>query len=103
GWRGCARGRVGSLAGPPTRERGAAAPLGGSQARSSAKARSRRLRAFCCSRRGDRGRRTTQELIHIYAHEPPESNHRRVGGFTLWLTGLSGAGKTTIAHMVGPE
>jgi adenylylsulfate kinase len=26
-----------------------------------------------------------------------------VGGFTLWLTGLSGAGKTTIAHMVGPE
>ncbi|HEX7309799.1 MAG TPA: adenylyl-sulfate kinase, partial [Gaiellaceae bacterium] len=25
------------------------------------------------------------------------------GGFTLWFTGLSGAGKTTIAHFVGPE
>jgi adenylylsulfate kinase len=25
------------------------------------------------------------------------------GGFTLWFTGLSGAGKTTIAHHVGPE
>jgi adenylyl-sulfate kinase len=24
------------------------------------------------------------------------------GGFTLWFTGLSGAGKTTIAHLVGP-
>ena len=24
-------------------------------------------------------------------------------GFTLWFTGLSGAGKTTIAHLVGPE
>jgi adenylylsulfate kinase len=24
-------------------------------------------------------------------------------GFTLWFTGLSGAGKTTIAHIVGPE
>src|SRR5207244_8077278 len=27
----------------------------------------------------------------------------REGGFTLWFTGLSGAGKTTIAHLVGPE
>ena len=26
----------------------------------------------------------------------------RGGGFTLWFTGLSGAGKTTIAHLVGP-
>lgn len=25
------------------------------------------------------------------------------GGFTLWFTGLSGAGKTTIAGIVGPE
>ncbi|MCU0307574.1 MAG: adenylyl-sulfate kinase [Thermoleophilia bacterium] len=25
------------------------------------------------------------------------------GGFTLWFTGLSGAGKTTISHIVGPE
>src|SRR6188768_4456470 len=24
-------------------------------------------------------------------------------GFTLWFTGLSGAGKSTIAHLVGPE
>ncbi len=40
---------------------------------------------------------------HIYAHEHPESDHRRDGGFTLWFTGLSGAGKSTIAHLVGPE
>src|SRR5262249_52617943 len=40
---------------------------------------------------------------HIYAHEHPESEHKRDGGFTLWFTGLSGAGKTTIAHLVGPE
>src|SRR5262245_51967672 len=40
---------------------------------------------------------------HIYAHDHPESERRREGGFTLWFTGLSGAGKTTIAHHVGPE
>jgi adenylylsulfate kinase len=40
---------------------------------------------------------------HIYAHEHPESDSVRGGGFTLWFTGLSGAGKTTIAHLVGPE
>jgi adenylylsulfate kinase len=40
---------------------------------------------------------------HIYAHEHPESDVVRGGGFTLWFTGLSGAGKTTIAHLVGPE
>jgi adenylyl-sulfate kinase len=40
---------------------------------------------------------------HIYAHEHPESERHREGGFTLWFTGLSGAGKTTIAHLVGPE
>ena len=40
---------------------------------------------------------------HIYAHEHPETDHTRSGGFTLWFTGLSGSGKTTIAHLVGPE
>jgi adenylylsulfate kinase len=40
---------------------------------------------------------------HIYAHEHPESQHSRTGGFTLWFTGLSGSGKSTIAHLVGPE
>jgi adenylylsulfate kinase len=40
---------------------------------------------------------------HIYGHEHPESDHVRGGGFTLWFTGLSGSGKTTIAHLVGPE
>ena len=40
---------------------------------------------------------------HIYAHEHPESDRVRPGGFTLWFTGLSGAGKSTIAHLVGPE
>jgi adenylylsulfate kinase len=40
---------------------------------------------------------------HIYGHEHPESDRIRGGGFTLWFTGLSGAGKTTIAHLVGPE
>ncbi len=39
----------------------------------------------------------------IFAHEHPESRARRDGGFTLWFTGLSGAGKSTIAHLVGPE
>ena len=40
---------------------------------------------------------------HIYAHEHPESGRARPGGFTVWFTGLSGSGKTTIAHLVGPE
>jgi len=40
---------------------------------------------------------------HIYAHEHPESDRVRAGGFTLWFTGLSGSDKTTIAHLVGPE
>jgi len=40
---------------------------------------------------------------HIYAHEHPESERVRAGGFTLWFTGLSGSGKSTIAHFVGPE
>jgi adenylylsulfate kinase len=41
--------------------------------------------------------------MHIYAHEHPESDRRRGGGFTLWFTGLSGSGKSTVAHLVGPE
>ncbi len=40
---------------------------------------------------------------HIHAHEHPESDRVRDGGFTLWFTGLSGSGKSTIAHLVGPE
>jgi len=40
---------------------------------------------------------------HIYGHEHPESGESRGGGFSLWFTGLSGSGKTTIAHLVGPE
>jgi len=39
---------------------------------------------------------------HIYGHEHPESDRTRGGGFALWFTGLSGSGKTTIAHLVGP-
>jgi len=39
---------------------------------------------------------------NIHATDHPESDHSREGGFTLWFTGLSGAGKTTIAHLVGP-
>ena len=39
---------------------------------------------------------------HIHAHEHPDSERTRGGGFTLWFTGLSGSGKTTIAHIVGP-
>jgi adenylyl-sulfate kinase len=41
--------------------------------------------------------------MHIHAHRHPLSDRARGGGFTLWLTGLSGAGKTTIAHLVGTE
>ena len=40
---------------------------------------------------------------NIHAHEHPESDRVREGGFTLWFTWLSGSGKTTIAHLVGPE
>ena len=41
--------------------------------------------------------------LNIHATEHPESDKVAGGGFTLWFTGLSGAGKTTIAHLVGPE
>jgi adenylylsulfate kinase len=40
---------------------------------------------------------------HIHAHDHPESDRSRGGGFALWFTGLSGSGKSTIAHIVGPE
>ena len=40
---------------------------------------------------------------NIHPTEHPESDRIAGGGFTLWFTGLSGAGKTTIAHLVGPE
>jgi adenylylsulfate kinase len=40
---------------------------------------------------------------NIYAHYHPESDRIRPGGFTLWFTGLSGSGKSTIAHLIGPE
>jgi len=39
---------------------------------------------------------------HIYAHDHPESDRARGGGFTIWFTGLSGSGKSTIAHLIGP-
>ena len=45
---------------------------------------------------------TNDEQHYIYAHEHPETDRKRDGGFTVWFTGLSGAGKTTIAHIVGP-
>ena len=40
---------------------------------------------------------------HIHPVEHPESERVAGGGFTLWFTGLSGSGKSTIAHLVGPE
>jgi adenylyl-sulfate kinase len=40
---------------------------------------------------------------NIHAHEHPESDRVRGDGFTLWFTGLSGSGKSTIAHVIGPE
>lgn len=38
---------------------------------------------------------------NIHPTEQPMSNRAAGGGFTLWLTGLSGSGKTTISHLVG--
>jgi adenylylsulfate kinase len=40
---------------------------------------------------------------NIHPVDHPESTKVAAGGFTLWFTGLSGSGKTTIAHVVGPE
>jgi adenylylsulfate kinase len=39
---------------------------------------------------------------NIHPTEHPESDRVSGDGFTLWFTGLSGSGKTTIAHVVGP-
>ena len=39
---------------------------------------------------------------NIHPTEHPESDRVAGGGLTIWFTGLSGAGKTTIAHHVGP-
>ncbi len=35
--------------------------------------------------------------------ERASNDHARPRGFTVWFTGLSGAGKSTIANVVGPE
>ena len=51
---------------------------------------------------GARGRTMVSPTL-IYAHDHPESDRVRPGGFTLWFTGLSGSGKSTIAHLLGPE
>lgn len=40
---------------------------------------------------------------NIHAVGSPESSRAAGGGFTLWFTGLSGSGKTTISHAVGPQ
>ena len=45
---------------------------------------------------------SAEQTGFIYGHQHPESDRTRGGGFTLWFTGLSGSGKTTIAHLVGP-
>jgi len=42
------------------------------------------------------------ENIHPVEH-PTSNRAAAAGGFTLWFTGLSGSGKTTISHIVGPE
>jgi adenylylsulfate kinase len=50
-----------------------------------------------------RGGPAASAATNIHPTEHPESDHVAGGGFTLWFTGLSGAGKTTIANLVGPE
>jgi adenylylsulfate kinase len=50
-----------------------------------------------------RGGATGSPATHIHPTEHPESGRVATGGFTVWFTGLSGAGKTTIANLVGPE
>src|SRR5690625_2081523 len=37
------------------------------------------------------------------SHLAPPSSKRSAPGFVLWLTGLSGAGKTTVARLVEAE
>jgi adenylylsulfate kinase len=55
------------------------------------------------SKEGARGGTMGSPAVNIHPTEHPESDRVAGGGFTLWFTGLSGAGKTTIAHLVGPE
>jgi len=49
----------------------------------------------------DSSRRAMTE--HIYAHEHPETERRRDGGFHHLVHRPVRIGKTTIAHLVGPE
>ncbi len=49
------------------------------------------------------GGTTASPAADIHPTEHPESDRVAAGGFTVWFTGLSGAGKTTIANLVGPE
>jgi adenylyl-sulfate kinase len=51
---------------------------------------------------GTRGGTMGSPASNIHPVEHPESDRVAGGGFTLWFTGLSGSGKSTIAHLVGP-
>jgi adenylylsulfate kinase len=55
------------------------------------------------SAEGARDAAAGSPAVHLHPHDHPESDRLRGGGFTLWFTGLSGSGKSTIAHLVGPE
>jgi adenylyl-sulfate kinase len=55
------------------------------------------------SKEGARGGATGSPTLNIHPVDHPESARVAGGGFTVWFTGLSGAGKTTIAHLVGAE
>ena len=54
------------------------------------------------ARRG-RARRPLGRLGQARMRHPQRGKDRMRNGFTLWFTGLSGAGKTTIAEIVGPQ
>jgi adenylyl-sulfate kinase len=41
-------------------------------------------------------------MTHLFPTTAPASTRVVPGGTTLWFTGLSGAGKTTLAYRVGP-
>jgi adenylyl-sulfate kinase len=41
-------------------------------------------------------------MTHIFPTAAPASSRVVPGGVTVWFTGLSGAGKTTLAYRVGP-
>ena len=50
------------------------------------------------------GRWAGSDKLECGIHEETPLTRRHMpDGFTLWFTGLSGAGKTTIAEIVGPE